>query len=199
MPHLVARVNSSAKSRPAVLSGELFVEAYIYKAVCSVLYKCALGQNRQPCAAFILGSKEGSAAPRFEFALIAVAAASWNALTVESLVVGLDQHLACGRQVAKDFQREVLGVGIAWDSDFPRYAGNRHAQFGLLIDFADQHQIRYVLEVPIDGGESMWGLGVYFVPRFPDNSLSYKMVYQRPKTALDNPRRIKRAWQQAMQ
>lgn len=177
----------------------LNVEVQIHKAVCGVLYKCALGQNQQPCAAFLLGSKEVFATPRFDFALIAVAAESWNALKVESLVAGLEQHLDRGRQLARDFRRDLIGVSIAWCRDFAWEVSNRHAQFGLLVDFACQHRIDYILEVPVDGGESIWGLRIYFSPRFPHDPLPYKMVYHRPKAAINNPRRIKRAWKQALQ
>ena len=177
----------------------LKVEVQIHRAVCGALYKSALGQNQQPCVAFLLGSKEVFATPRFEFALIAIAAESWNALNVESLVSGLDQRLDRGRQLASEFQRELIGVGLAWDRDFARFARNQYAQFGLIVDFACQHNLDYILEVPVDGGESIWGLGVYFSPRFPHDPLPYKMVSHRPKAAIDNPRRIKRAWKQALQ
>lgn len=53
---------------------------------------------------------------------MAIAAESWNALTVEGLVAGLDRHLDRGRQLAHEFQRDVIGVGIAWDRDFARCA-----------------------------------------------------------------------------
>lgn len=84
--------------------------------------KCALRHNHQPCAGFVLGSKQDFTRPRFEFALMAIAAESWNALTVEGLVAGLDRHLDRGRQLAHEFQRDVIGVGIAWDRDFARCA-----------------------------------------------------------------------------
>jgi hypothetical protein len=171
------------------------IEVQIQRAVCGALYKSALSQNQQPCAAFILGSTEDIAKPRFDFALIAVASKSWNALNVEGLVSGLEQQLDSIRQVAKDFQRDLISVGIAWDKSF---LPNKHAQFGLLVDFARQHNIPYVLEVPVTGGESIWGLSVYFSNRFPHNSLQYKMVSRKPKAAIENPRRIKRVWKQVL-
>lgn len=174
------------------------MEIQINKAVRSAFYKSALSHNQQPCAGFVLGSRQDFDNPRFEFALIAIAAASWNGLTVESLVAGLNRHLDDGRQLAGKFQRDVMGVGIAWDRDFARSAGNRHAQFGLLVDFACRHEIDFVLEVPVDGGDSFWGCKVYYSQQFPGDSLSCKMVSHRPIAAIDNPKRIKRAWREIL-
>ena len=114
------------------------IEVQIQRAVCGTLYKSALSHNQQPCAAFILGSKEDFTKPRFDFALIAVASESWNALSVENLVDGLEKRLDQIRLVAKDFQRDLIGVGVAWETLF---ALNKHARFDLLVDFAWQHNI----------------------------------------------------------
>ncbi len=171
------------------------IEVQIQRAVCGALYKSALSHNQQPCATFILGSNEDFTKPRFDFALIAVASESWNALSVESLVVGLEKRLAQIRLVAKDFRRDLIGVGIAWETFFVL---KKHARFGLLVDFACQQNIPYILEVPVTGGESIWELSVYLSNSFPHESLKYKMVSQRPKAALDNPRRIKSLWKQVL-
>jgi len=61
-----------------------------------------------------------------------------------------------------------------------------------------QRKIDYVVEVPVDGGDSLWGWGVYFSPSFPDEPLPHKMVSHRPTAALENPCSIKRAWQQVL-
>jgi len=171
------------------------VEVQIQRSVCSALYKSALSQNQQPCAAFILGSSEDSSKPRFDFALIAVASESWNALDVVSLVSGLEKQLDNIHQVAKDFQRDLIGIGVAWETFF---VPNEHSRFGLLMDFACQNSIPFVLEVPVTGGESIWGLSVYQSNRFPQDSLEHKMVRQRSTAALDNPRRVKGAWNQLL-
>lgn len=171
------------------------IEVQIQRAVLGALYKSALSNNQQPCAAFILGSSQDFIKPRFDFALIAVASESWNALNVESLVDGLEKRLDHIRRVAKDFQRDLIGVGVAWETLFVL---NKHARFGLLVDFACQHNIPYILEVPVTLGESMWALSVYFSNRFPHDSLPHKMVSQRPKAAMDNPRRIKSVWKQVL-
>lgn len=171
------------------------VEVQIQRAVCGEFYKSALSHNKQPCSAFILGSREDYTKPHFDFALIAVASQSWNAFDVASLVVGLEQKLDAVRQVAKDFQRVLIGFGIAWDRTF---VTNKQSRVGVLIDFACQNSIPFVLEVPVTGGESIWGLSVYQSNRFPHDSLKYKMVSKRPTAALDNPRRVKAAWNQVL-
>lgn len=171
------------------------IEVQIHKAVSGAFYKSALSHNQQPCAAFILGSSEDSTKPRFDFALIAAASESWNALSVKDLVLGLEKRLENIRRVAKDFERDLISVGIAWDRLF---SPNKHAQFGLVVDFACQNNIPFVLDVPVTGGESFWELSVYFSNSFPHNSLPYKMVSRRPKAAVDNPRRIKSVWKQVL-
>lgn len=171
------------------------IEVQIQRDVCGALYKSALSHNQQPCAAFILGSNEDYTKPRFDFALLAVASESWNLLDAEDLVVGLEKGLDPIRRVAKDFQRELIGVGVAWET---LLMINKHSRFGSLVDFARQHSIPYILEVPVTFGESIWASSVYFSNRFPHDSLQHKIVSQRPKAAVDNPRRIKSVWKQAL-
>jgi hypothetical protein len=87
---------------------------------------------------------------------------------------------------------EVLGLYAAWES---LWLERRHQQLGTLVDLACALRVPYVLEIPIDGYETLWAIGIWFAKRFPHEAIRYRAL--PPRRSIQphhNPKRIRRHW-----
>jgi hypothetical protein len=106
-----------------------------------------------------------------------------------------DQFIRCFEaavSTASWFGVEVLGLYAAWEC---LLSERRHQQLGALMDLACALSVPYVLEVPIDGYETLWTIRIWFAKRFPHEAIRYRALPSRRSIEPQhNPRRIRRDW-----
>jgi hypothetical protein len=87
---------------------------------------------------------------------------------------------------------EVLGLYAAWEC---LLSERRHQQLGALMDLACALSVPCVLEVPIDGYETLWAIRIWFAKRFPHEAIRYRALPSRRSIEPQhNPKRIWLDW-----
>jgi hypothetical protein len=139
---------------------------------------------------YVLGRREDQTKPEFDIVL---------PLPIEGELHELgrleDQFIRCFEaavSTASWFGVEVLGLYAAWEC---LLSERRHQQLGALMDLACALSVPYVLEVPIDGYETLWTIRIWFAKRFPHEAIRYRALPSRRSIEPQhNPRRIRRDW-----
>lgn len=167
------------------------VQVHIYRHVRGTAYKAALGHYHKPCMGLIVGTDAEWTRPTFTFALLGSVLQATDASDYQAGLQCLEKLLPAAHALASSIDQKILGVWVAWDMD---WYSSPHARMGAVVDWARMMKIPYVMEVRTDGGESIWGLAVYFANRFPHAPFPYTMVKRRSHAANDNPRRIQARW-----
>ena len=87
---------------------------------------------------------------------------------------------------------EVLRLYVAWEC---LLSERRHQQLGALVDLACTLIVPYVLEIPIDGYETLLAIRIWFAKRFPHEAIRYRALPSRRSIEPQhNLRRIRWDW-----
>ena len=127
---------------------------------------------------YVLGRREDRTRPEFDIALH---------LPIEGDLHELgrpgDQSIRCFEaaiSTASWSGMELLGLYAAWEC---LLSERRHQQLGALVDLACALSVPYVLEVPIDGYETLWAIRIWFAKRFPHEAIRYRAL--PPKRSIE--------------
>jgi hypothetical protein len=135
--------------------------ARIRAPVKAAIYALSMGPTGYSLG-YVLGRREEWTRPEFDIAL---------PLPIEGELHELgrleDQFICCfeaAMSTASWSGMEVLRFYVAWGC---LLSERRHQQLGALLDLACALSVPYVLEVPIDGYETLWVIRIWFAKRFP--------------------------------
>ncbi|MDR1497495.1 MAG: hypothetical protein LBS59_03655 [Puniceicoccales bacterium] len=107
----------------------------------------------------------------------------------------LDLHLTAAERVAKFTWRTVCGAFISFDTSSESDANQI---IGLFIDYLIDRKLVFLLELPTSGGESIWGISVFWAGAFPHSGLPYRMARRASLAPHHNPRRVHSRWKEAI-
>jgi hypothetical protein len=163
--------------------------ARIRAPVKAAIYASSMGPTGYSLG-YMLGRREEWTRPEFDIAL---------PLPIEGELHELgrleDQFICCFEaaiSTASWSGMEVLGLYAAWECFLSE---RRHQQLGALVDLACALSVPYVLEVPIDGCETLGAIRIWFAKRFPHEAIRHRALPSRRSIEPQhNPRRIRRDW-----
>lgn len=158
----------------------------IRKHVRAQIYKTALQPYCGSACGFLLGNIDQE---RIEYALPLIAGFDIN--KYRSIPGWLDKSLPAAQMVAQKCGEEVIGIFMAFNHYEYSYQNEMR---GFLIDYLCAKELYYLCEFSTDGGESIWGIGVYQAARFPHETIKYKMASRKSSAIQDNPRRVLKIW-----
>jgi hypothetical protein len=104
--------------------------------------------------------------------------------------------LPAATSLADKLGRKVLAVWVAWDDLFDV---KKNSRFGSFIDVTNYMKIDYLLCVSTQMNEPIFRHKIYFVNRFPHDTLEYKKVGRKSYDPIDNPRRALQLWKKMME
>jgi hypothetical protein len=115
-----------------------------------------------------------------------------NPSGLESIADRLDLLSGAASEVAAFSKSEVIGIFAAYQSYLHT---SQNQLIGYLCDYAKSRNLSYFFQFPTDGGETIWGIGVYNTKWYPHEAFDYHMVYRRASDKPhDNTRRVHRLW-----
>jgi len=175
---------------------EVIEELKILQSAKSKIYKSALQFHTSLCLGFILGSQPPAGGTVLEFPLVAFQNSGLMDLPITAEIAELHKYLVPATLTAKDIGRSLLGIFGGWDHHYQRSV--TQMRLGALVDYAIQIDVPYILVVPTDGGESIWGIRAYYSHRFPCSRQKYKTIRKRSTLKSDNLRRVQAVWRKIL-
>jgi hypothetical protein len=152
----------------------------------SQVYKAVFRQLPNSACGLVLGDVTEK---RIEHALPVIG--GFAPSEYRSLPQCLDEARPVADKVAQYCGEDVVGIFTAYD-DFP-YSHTNEMR-GFLVDYLLARNLVFLCQFPTLGGETIWGISVYWAGAFPHEGLEYKMTPRKSVSQQHNPRRVLKMW-----
>jgi hypothetical protein len=155
----------------------------------ATIYKAALQPYIKAVFGIIIGTHERWTSPIFEAALVSCSCDATNDFS--RVPKALSSDLALYAEFVNLPMAKPIAIFAAWENLLGR---DRNQCTGQLVDTASELKLPYLAIFPTDGGETIWGVSIYFANRFPHDPLPYSMLKKCSDRPEHNPRRVKAMW-----